>query len=174
MTRVAMVMAAALLLLPGAALAQDQSPQNQSAQNQTAQSQTAQGQTAQGQTGQEQKGRAKAPDGARAYIMWPNNGAVVSGGKLWVRMGLQNMGVAPAGIRKDDTGHHHLLVDTDLATYDEPIPNNKQSLHFGGGQTEVRLELPPGKHTLQMVLGDADHVPFDPPVMSQKITITVP
>ena len=157
MSRVAMVVAAALLLLPGAALAQDQNPQNQ-----------------QTQQVQDQKSRAKAPDGARAYIMWPNNGAVISGGKLWVRMGLQNMGVAPAGIRKDDTGHHHLLIDTDLAAFDEPIPNNKQSLHFGGGQTEVRLELPPGRHTLQMVLGDADHVPFDPPVMSPKITITVP
>jgi hypothetical protein len=88
-------------------------------------------------------------------------------------MGLQNMGIAPAGIRRDNTGHHHLLVDTDLPPMDEPIPNNKTHLHFGGGQTEARLELPPGRHTLQLLLGDADHVPFDPPVVSEKITITV-
>jgi hypothetical protein len=117
--------------------------------------------------------REKAPDGARAYIIWPYDGAVIQGGKFWVRMGLQNMGLTPAGIRKPDAGHHHLLVDTELKNLDEPIPNNKQNLHFGAGQTEARLELPPGKHTLQMVLGDVDHVPHDPPVMSQKITITV-
>ena len=140
MQRVAMIVAAALLLLPGAASAQ----------------------------------REKAPDGARAYIMWPPNGAVIPGGKLWVRMGLQNMGVAPAGIRKEQTGHHHLLVDSELVNLDEPIPNTRQSLHFGGGQTEVRLELPPGRHTIQMVVGDADHVPHDPPIMSNKVTITVP
>lgn len=118
--------------------------------------------------------REKAPDDAKAYIMWPYNGSVIQGGKFWVRMGLQNMGVAPAGTRKAETGHHHLLVDTDLTNLDEPIPNNKNNLHFGAGQTEARLELPPGKHTLQMVLGDADHIPHDPPVMSEKITITVP
>ncbi len=118
--------------------------------------------------------RLKAEDGARAYIMWPYDGAVIPGGKFWVRMGLQNMGVAPAGVRKDGSGHHHLLVNTDLQSFDEPIPNNKNCLHFGKGQTEARLELPPGKHTLQMILGDADHIPHDPPVMSKKITITVP
>ncbi|MBP2302117.1 DUF4399 domain-containing protein [Azospirillum picis] len=117
--------------------------------------------------------RSKAPDDAHAYILWPRDGAVVSGGKLWVRMGLQNMGVAPAGVAQPDTGHHHLLVDTDLGNPGEPIPNDRQHLHFGGGQTEARLDLPPGRHTLQMVLGDADHVPHDPPVMSQKITVTV-
>ncbi|MBP2228965.1 hypothetical protein J2847_002257 [Azospirillum agricola] len=117
--------------------------------------------------------REAAPEGARAYIMWPYDGSVINGGKLWVRMGLQNMGVAPAGIRRERTGHHHLLVDTDLGNPEEPIPNDRQHLHFGGGQTEVRLELPPGRHTLQMVLGDADHIPHNPPVMSQKITITV-
>ncbi len=114
-----------------------------------------------------------APEGARAYIMWPYDGTVINGGKFWVRMGLQNMGVAPAGIRRDRTGHHHLLVDTDLTNPEEPIPNDKQHLHFGGGQTEARLELPPGQHTLLMVLGDADHVPHNPPVISQKITVTV-
>ncbi|PWC37775.1 ATPase [Azospirillum sp. TSO35-2] len=117
--------------------------------------------------------REPAPEGARAYILWPRDGTVVTGGKFWVRMGLQNMGVAPAGVRREHTGHHHLLIDSDLTNPNEPIPNDKQHLHFGAGQTEARLELPPGKHTLMMVMGDADHVPFDPPVTSDKITITV-
>ena len=117
--------------------------------------------------------RETAPEGARAYIMWPSDGAVIQGGKFWVRMGLQNMGVAPAGIRRERTRHHHVLIDTDLTNPDEPIPNDRQHLHFGAGQTEARLELPPGRHTLLMVLGDADHVPHNPPVTSPKITITV-
>ncbi|WP_247892179.1 DUF4399 domain-containing protein [Azospirillum sp. Sh1] len=106
------------------------------------------------------------------YIGWPNNGEVV-GTRFKVWFGLRNFGVAPAGVRKDGTGHHHLLVDTDLKNFDEPIPNDKQHLHFGKGQTETVLELPPGRHTLQLVLADADHVPHDPPIMSKKITITV-
>jgi hypothetical protein len=117
--------------------------------------------------------RTKAPEGARVYILWPYNGTVITGGKFWVRMGLQNMGVAPAGTRRNDVGHHHLLVDTDLASVDEPIPSNKNSLHFGGGQTEALLDLPPGPHTLRLVLGDAGHVPFDPPIVSDPVTITV-
>jgi hypothetical protein len=117
--------------------------------------------------------RRPAPEGATAYIIWPSNGAVIRGGKFWLRMGLSGAGVCPAGIDRPHTGHHHLLVDVDLPPLDEPIPNDKNHLHFGGGQTEVRIELPPGKHTLQLLLGDADHVPHDPPVMSKKITITV-
>ena len=106
------------------------------------------------------------------YIGWPNNGEVV-GTRFKVWFGLRNFGVAPAGVRKDGTGHHHLLIDTDLKNPDEPIPSDKQHLHFGKGQTETILELPPGRHTLQLVLADADHVPHDPPIMSKKITITV-
>ncbi|WP_451979499.1 DUF4399 domain-containing protein [Azospirillum endophyticum] len=106
------------------------------------------------------------------YIGWPNNGQVV-GTRFKVWFGLRNFGVAPAGVRKDGTGHHHLLIDTDLKNFDEPIPSDKQHLHFGKGQTETILELPPGRHTLQLVLADADHVPHDPPIMSKKITITV-
>jgi len=117
--------------------------------------------------------RGQAPKDARAYIIWPPNGAVINGGKFWVRMGLQNFGVAPAGIRRDNTGHHHLIIDRDLPPLNEPIPNDKNHLHFGGGQTEARIELPPGTHTLQMLIGDADHIPHDPPVTSPKITITV-
>ena len=99
---------------------------------------------------------------------------MIQGGKLWVRMGLKNMGVAPAGIDQPNTGHHHLLINTDLPPLDEPIPNDKNHLHFGDGQTEARLiDLPPGDYTLQLLLGDKDHMPFDPPIMSEQITITV-
>jgi hypothetical protein len=117
--------------------------------------------------------RAQAPKDAKAYIIWPPNGAVIDGGKFWVRMGLQNFGVAPAGVRRENTGHHHLIIDRDLPPLDEPIPNDKNHLHFGGGQTEARIELPPGVHTLQMLIGDSEHIPHDPPVTSPKITITV-
>ncbi len=114
-----------------------------------------------------------APEGAHAYIIWPMDGAVIPGGKFWLRMGLSGAGIAPAGVTKPNTGHHHLLVDTDLPPLDEPIPNDKKHLHFGAGQTEARLELPPGRHTLQLILGDADHVPFNPPIISKKITVIV-
>ena len=119
--------------------------------------------------------RKAAPPGAVVYFIYPRDGQVVQGGKLWVRMGLRNMGVAPAGVTRDGTGHHHLLVDVDeLPPLDEPIPNDRNHRHFGGGQTEARIEdLAPGKHTLQLMLADESHVPFDPPVMSPKITITV-
>jgi hypothetical protein len=111
---------------------------------------------------------------AKAYIIWPYDGTVIKGGKLWVRMGLRNAGVAPAGVEFPNTGHHHLLVDTDLPPFDEEIPNDKNHLHFGAGQTEARLELPPGKHTLQLLLGDHAHRPHNPPIYSKKITIIVP
>jgi hypothetical protein len=83
------------------------------------------------------------------------------------------MGVAPAGVDKPNSGHHHLLIDTDLPPLDQPIPNDKNHLHFGLGQTEAYIDLPPGKHTLQLLMGDGDHIPHDPPVMSKKITIVV-
>jgi len=118
--------------------------------------------------------RRPAPEGSVAYIIWPTDGAVVAGGKFWLRMGLSGAGIAPAGIDRPHTGHHHLLVDAEVPPLDQPIPNDKNHLHFGAGQTEVRIELPPGRHTLQLLLGDADHVPHEPPVMSKKITITVP
>jgi hypothetical protein len=92
--------------------------------------------------------RRPAPEGAHAYIIWPPDGAVIPGGKFWLRMGLSDAGVAPAGIDKPHTGHHHLIIDSELPSLDEPIPNDKKHLHFGAGQTEVRIELPPGKHTL--------------------------
>ena len=118
-------------------------------------------------------GRTPSPPGAEAYIIWPSDGATITGGKFWVRMGLRNMGICPKGIERPNVGHHHLLIDTDLPPLDQPIPSDRNHLHFGAGETEARIELPPGKHTLQLLMGDHDHVPHDPPVYSKKITITV-
>lgn len=113
------------------------------------------------------------PDSAHVYIIWPQDGQVIQGGKFWVRMGLVEAGVAPAGTDKPFTGHHHLLLDTDLPPLDQEIPSDKTHLHFGRGQTEARLDLPPGKHTLQLLFADAYHIPHQPPLYSSKITITV-
>jgi hypothetical protein len=114
-----------------------------------------------------------APQGTKLYIIWPHDGQVIKGGKFWLRMGLKGMGVAPAQVAWPNAGHHHVLVDVEPPPLDEPIPNDRNHLHFGKGQTEARVELPPGRHTLQLMLGDERHVPFDPPVLSEKITITV-
>ncbi|UEM04768.1 DUF4399 domain-containing protein [Skermanella rosea] len=116
--------------------------------------------------------RRPAPKDAYAYIGWPNDGEVVTGRfKVW--LGLRNFGVAPSGIDRPNTGHHHLIIDRDLPPLDEPIPNDRNHVHLGGGQTETYLELPPGRHTIQLLMGDFDHVPHDPPVTSKRITITV-
>lgn len=117
--------------------------------------------------------RKPMPDTAREYIIWPSDGQVITGGKFWIRMGLSGAGIAPAGVDVKNTGHHHLLIDVDLPPLDEPIPNDKNHLHFGKGQTEARIELPPGRHTLQLLLGDADHVPHQPALYSKKITVIV-
>jgi len=115
----------------------------------------------------------KASAGARAYIISPADGATV-GRDVTVRFGLSGMGVAPAGVEKKDTGHHHLLIDVaTLPSAGQPIPNDEHHKHFGNGQTETVLHLSPGTHTLQLELGDSNHVPFDPPVVSKKITIHV-
>jgi uncharacterized protein DUF4399 len=110
---------------------------------------------------------------AYLYFVWPQDGTVIRGA-FWARFGLRNMGVTHAGDDFENAGHHHLLIDVNspLDT-NEAIPQDKNHLHFGAGQTETRLELPPGKHTLQLVLGDAKHYPFKPPVVSKKITVTV-
>jgi hypothetical protein len=118
-------------------------------------------------------GDTPAPADAYLYIGWPNDGEVIDASRFRVWFGLRHMGVAPAGIEKPNTGHHHLLVDTPLSDPDQPIPNDRNHLHFGGGQTEAMVELPPGTHTLQLVMGDKDHVPHNPPVVSKQITITV-
>jgi hypothetical protein len=112
------------------------------------------------------------PPDAKVYIVWPSDGQVIHGA-FWVRMGLSGAGIAPAGVQKANTGHHHLLVDVDLPPLDQPIPNDHNHLHFGLGQTEARLDLPPGKHTLQLLLGDENHIPHQPPLYSKRITITV-
>ena len=118
-------------------------------------------------------GRTPSPAGAEVYIISPTDGAVVKS-PVTVRFGLKGMGIAPAGVAFENSGHHHLLVDVDPpADLSQPIANNEHSLHFGKGQTETELKLTPGKHTLQLLLGDQLHVPHDPPVMSKKITITV-
>ncbi|WP_026355220.1 DUF4399 domain-containing protein [Massilia niastensis] len=125
------------------------------------------------QAGTAGAGPAPAPPNAQVYFIWPYDGQVISGGKFWVRMGLRNMGVAPKGTNVPHTGHHHVLINTGLPSMTEPIPNDRNHLHFGAGETEARIELPPGTHTLQLLLGDKDHVPHNPPIVSKKITITV-
>ena len=110
---------------------------------------------------------------AYLYFVWPQDGTVIKGA-FWCRFGLRNMGVTHAGDDFENAGHHHLLIDVNSPLdSNEPIPQDKNHLHFGAGQTETRIELPPGKHTLQLVLGDAKHYPFKPPVVSKKITITI-
>ncbi|MDX1459875.1 MAG: DUF4399 domain-containing protein [Xanthomonadales bacterium] len=116
---------------------------------------------------------AFAADNARVYIISPVDGATVFR-PFTVQFGLSGMGVAPAGVARENTGHHHLLIDLDeLPPQDQPLPANEHVIHFGGGQTEVTLDLLPGKHTLQLILGDHAHVPHDPPVISERITIHV-
>jgi hypothetical protein len=115
----------------------------------------------------------KAPAGAEVYIISPLDGQVV-GQDVLVEFGLKGMGVAPAGVKKEGTGHHHLLVDvTEMPAAGKPIAKDEQHIHFGNGQTETMLHLAPGKHTLQLELADENHIPFDPPIVSQPISITV-
>ncbi|MEX2482786.1 MAG: DUF4399 domain-containing protein [Gammaproteobacteria bacterium] len=119
------------------------------------------------------EGPPPAPTDAEVYFISPMNGEHVTS-PVTVRFGLRGMGVAPAGVDMPDTGHHHLLVDADpLPDLSQALPASDEVVHFGKGQTETRLELPPGKHTLQLVMGNALHIPFAPPVMSGTIEITV-
>lgn len=113
-----------------------------------------------------------APEGAKVYFITPADGAKMKG-PVKVVFGLAGMGVAPAGVQTDKTGHHHLLIDNPKVDFAAPLPASEQVVHFGGGQTETTVSLPPGKHTLQLVLGDWKHQPHNPPVMSDTITITV-
>lgn len=121
---------------------------------------------------QAQEFRSPSAAGAKVYFIAPKNGAAVKGSVL-VKMGLSGMGIAPAGVEKKDTGHHHIIVDGKLSDMTAPIPQDDTHRHFGGGQTETTLALPPGKHTLQLVLADHNHIPHNPPVVSDVITITV-
>jgi hypothetical protein len=114
-----------------------------------------------------------APKDALVYIIWPQDGATVKGA-FWCRFGLRNMGVTHAGDAYLNSGHHHLLVDVnEPIDPNQPIQQDKTHLHFGAGQTEAHVELPPGQHTLQLVLGDSKHYPFNPPLVSKRITIKV-
>ena len=118
--------------------------------------------------------RTAAPANASVYLISPANGATVKGPQVTVVFGLKGMGISPAGMKMDSTGHHHLLIDTALpADLSQPIPANDNNVHFGKGQTETTVTLKPGKHTLQLLLGDHLHVPFNPVLASEKITITV-
>ena len=114
-----------------------------------------------------------SPPGAVVYIISPTNGEVMKS-PITVKFGLKGMGVAPAGVDKPNTGHHHLLIDLEKSpSFTAPIPADDNHKHFGGGQTEAIVELKPGKHTLQLIMGDMNHVPHDPPVISERITIVV-
>ena len=117
-------------------------------------------------------GRTASAPGAAVFIISPVNGSTV-GSPVTVRFGISGMTVAPAGQFTNDSGHHHLLIDTALENPDQPIPNDAAHLHFGKGQTETTIELAPGQHTLQLVLGDGNHIPHDPPVISKVVTFTV-
>ena len=118
-------------------------------------------------------GATPAPKIAEVDIISPAHGEVVSS-PVTVKFGLSNMGVAPAGVDKANTGHHHLLINlSDPPALDKPLPADKQHVHFGGGQTQTVLQLPPGEHTLQLLMGDMNHIPHSPPVLSDKISIVV-
>lgn len=123
------------------------------------------GKTAMGETG---PGKVQT----ELYFIAPADGATISS-PVTVRFGLRGYGVAPAGVEKPGTGHHHLLIDADLPELDKPIVKDKNHLHFGAGETETEIELAPGQHRLQLLLGDFAHIPHQPPVVSKPITITI-
>lgn len=119
--------------------------------------------------------RQPAPENARVYFINPADGETVSG-PVRVRFGLKGMGVAPAGVKFENTGHHHLLINVpaeEMPRMVRPLPATEGVRHFGGGETETVLKLPPGEHTLQLVFGDYLHIPHNPPVKSKRISITV-
>ena len=114
-----------------------------------------------------------APKGAEAFIVSPEDGAKVPQ-EFKVKFGVKDISLAPAGDVTKHTGHHHLLIDVkDLPAAGQPIPTDANHMHFGKAQTEATIKLPPGQHTLQLELGDSGHIPFDPPIVSKKITVTV-
>ena len=118
--------------------------------------------------------RSTSAEDASVYIIAPEDGAVVPSGMVSVKFGLSSMGVAPAGVEFPNSGHHHLLINAaGLPSMDSPIPTDSAHLHFGLGQTETMLDLSPGTYTLQLILGDYSHIPHDPPVISDPVTITV-
>jgi hypothetical protein len=118
------------------------------------------------------EGRQPSPPDAAVYFVYPTKGESIYPNST-IRFGLRNMGVAPAGIAKPNTGHHHLLIDVDTPPLDQPLPSDLNHIHFGNGQTEKKITLSPGKHTLQLVLADERHIPHDPPVISERIEVFV-
>ena len=116
--------------------------------------------------------RSPAPPGATVFIIAPSDGATVSS-PVSVKFGISGINVAPAGQHAPNSGHHHLLIDTELQDPEAPVPADPQHVHYGKGQTEASIELEPGQHTLQLVLGDGNHVPHQPPILSKVVTITV-
>ena len=115
---------------------------------------------------------SKSNSGASAYIISPLDGATVTS-PVTIQFGLEGMGVAPAGVEKLGTGHHHLIVDAPLPALNEPIPADGNHRHFGGGQTQTTIELSPGTHSLQLLLADHYHIPHNPPIHSNIVTIEV-
>jgi hypothetical protein len=118
---------------------------------------------------------SRAAEGAAVYVIYPLDGQVLNAKKpIQVSFGLRGMGVAPAGVVVEKTGHHHLLIDQrELPDLTMPLPASAQLIHFGGGQTQTEIRLAPGSHTLQLVLGNQYHIPHNPPLISKKITIIV-
>jgi len=116
--------------------------------------------------------RTASPVGARVFFITPDDGSIVSN-PVTIEFGIEGMSVAKAGQQDPDSGHHHLLIDTGLPDLDQPIPADPQHIHFGDGSTSTEITLSPGEHTLQLLLGDYRHVPHDPPVVSEVITIEV-
>ena len=119
-----------------------------------------------------QAGPTPAPKGAKVLNISPSNGAILNS-PVTVQIGQEGFGVAPSGVEKANTGHHHLIIDGELPDMDLPIPADEHHKHFGGGQTQVTIELAPGQHSLQLLMGDHTHIPHSPPIVSKKITITV-
>jgi hypothetical protein len=117
-------------------------------------------------------GTTPSPPNAKVYIASPSPGACISSHSV-IRFGLIGMGIAPAGIEKANTGHHHLLIDSDLPPLDKPVPSDETHLHFGAGETEAEVTLSPGRHKLQLLFADDQHIPHNPPVYSQPIDVIV-
>ena len=117
-------------------------------------------------------GRTASSDGAEVYIITPVDAEQVSS-PVTIKFGLRGMDIAPAGTEKANTGHHHLIIDAPLPPFDEPVPADDNYRHFGGGQTEVTLDLGLGNHTLQLLLADHNHIPHEPVIRSRRVIINV-
>ncbi len=125
-------------------------------------------------------GETPSAPGTTQYFVNLKDGDTVKS-PVKVIFGLSGLGVAPAGVEKENTGHHHILLDRPplgqgedgADEFDANILADENNIHYGKGQTETVLDLAPGTHTLQLVLGDKDHIPHNPPVSSEVITITV-